>query len=121
MTRLDHPGPLGPSVRRDFEARGMPSSSTSAGPRWSTTRRCVRRPARGDLRGYAVDEICFDPTDPAGRVSCVRRVLQSAHSAWWRDEVLAGGQMFARAVSAAADGAPIDVVPAARALVGQAR
>lgn len=79
--------------------------------------------ARGDLRGYAVDEICFDPTDPAeSRLVREGRVLQSAHSAWWRDEVLArGAQMFARAVSAAADGAPIDVVPAARALVGQAR
>ncbi len=78
--------------------------------------------ADGRLRGYAVDEVCFDPADPVqGRLLAEGRVLQSAHSAWWRDEVLArGAQMFARTIAAAADGAPINVVPAAGALVGQA-
>ncbi|GAA1780486.1 2-hydroxyacid dehydrogenase [Nostocoides veronense] len=68
----------------------------------------------GRLRGYAVDEIVLDPHDPIDALLIAEgRVLQSAHSAWWRDEVLArGAQMFGRAIQAAADGAPIHVVPA---------
>ncbi len=64
------------------------------------------------LRGYAVDEVALDPGDPIDAVLMAEgRVLQSAHSAWWRDEVLArGAQMFAQAIQAAADGAPIHVV-----------
>ena len=69
---------------------------------------------RRELRGYAVDEVVLDPSDPLDALLIAEgRVLQSAHSAWWRDEVLArGSQMFARAIQAAADGAPIHVVPA---------
>ncbi len=66
------------------------------------------------LRGYAVDEIAFDPSQPLDALLLEEgRVLQTAHSAWWRDEVLArGAQMFATAIQSAADGAPIDVVAA---------
>lgn len=68
--------------------------------------------SRGALRGYAVDDVCFDPSDArqAGLIA-EGRILQSAHSAWWRDEVLArGAQMFGAALVAAAAGAPIHVV-----------
>lgn len=77
---------------------------------------------RRDLRGYAVDEICFDPQEPMDRLLLDEgRVVQSAHSAWWRDEVLArGAQMFARAIAAAADGSPIQVVSPAPVGVGRA-
>lgn len=67
------------------------------------------------LRGYAVDEIVFDPQDPGdAQLLSEGRVLQTAHSAWWRDEVLArGAHHFATAIQAAADGAPIHVVGSA--------
>ena len=70
------------------------------------------------IRGYAVDEVILDPADPLDALLIAQgRVLQSAHSAWWRDEALANGaQMFATAIQAAADGAPIHVVPSAPAL-----
>ena len=70
------------------------------------------------IRGYAVDEVILDPADPLDALLIAQgRVLQSAHSAWWRDEALANGaQMFATAIQAAADGAPIHVVPSAPVL-----
>lgn len=50
------------------------------------------------LRGYAVDEIVADPAEHADVVA-EGRLLQTAHSAWWRDEVLErGSQMFGEAV-----------------------
>jgi len=78
---------------------------------------------REDLRGYAVDEVCFDPGHPADRLLLDEgRVLQSAHSAWWRDEVLArGAEMFASSIAAAADGCPVHVVSARPKLLPLAR
>lgn len=75
------------------------------------------------LRGYAVDEIAFDADDPIDRLLLAEgRIIQTAHSAWWRDEVLARGSlMFATAIQAAADGAPVDVVAARVELAGSAR
>lgn len=52
------------------------------------------------LRGYAVDEIIV----PDNSVDVVRegRLIQTAHSAWWRDEVLERGRtMFTEAISTA--------------------
>lgn len=75
--------------------------------------RCALHTRR--LRGYAVDEIVLDPQDPGdAQLLSEGRVLQTAHSAWWRDEVLArGAHHFATAIQAAADGAPIHVVGSA--------
>lgn len=75
------------------------------------------------LRGYAVDEIAFDADDPIDRLLLAEgRIIQTAHSAWWRDEVLArGAVMFATAIQAAADGAPVDVLAARVEFAGSAR
>lgn len=77
---------------------------------------------RRRLRGYAVDEVVFDPEDPIDALLLAElRVLQTAHSAWWRDEVLArGSAMFAAAIQAAADGSPVNVVAPRYAPVGAA-
>ncbi len=64
----------------------------------------------GQLRGYAVDDIVYDPVGDADLLA-EGRVLQTAHSAWWRDEVLTrGAAHFGRAILAAASGHPIDTV-----------
>ncbi|XVX20888.1 2-hydroxyacid dehydrogenase [Actinomycetota bacterium] len=85
---------------------------------------CVGRPAlvdlpavhaalrSGGLRGFGIDEIVLEPgtDDDLAREG---RLLQTAHSAWWRDEVLArGSEMFGEAVLAAAQGHPIQLVTA---------
>lgn len=50
------------------------------------------------LRGYGVDEVVLDPTLHADLVT-EGRVLQTGHSAWWRDEVLErGATQFGRAI-----------------------
>lgn len=68
----------------------------------------------GHLRGYAVDDIVYDPVRDADLVM-QGRVLQTAHSAWWRDEVLVRGAAdFGAAILAAVLGAPIDTVTAPR-------
>ncbi|KRE35072.1 hypothetical protein ASG73_17175 [Janibacter sp. Soil728] len=52
----------------------------------------------GRLRGYAVDDIVLDPVAHSDLIS-EGRVLQTAHSAWWRDEVLErGADLFGLAV-----------------------
>ena len=62
------------------------------------------------LRGYAVDDVVYDPVEDADLLE-EGRVLQTAHSAWWRDEVLArGAEHFATTILAAVAGAPTDVV-----------
>ncbi len=64
----------------------------------------------GRIRGYAVDDSVIDPARNADLLG-EGRVLQTGHSAWWRDEVLdRGGRMWAERLLAAVDGAPIDVV-----------
>jgi phosphoglycerate dehydrogenase-like enzyme len=67
----------------------------------------------GRLRGYAVDDVVFGPGDGSGHADLVRegRVLQTGHSAWWRDEVLErGGWMWAEAIRQLALGEPVDIV-----------
>lgn len=62
------------------------------------------------LRGYAVDDIVFDRDAHADLIS-EGRVLQTSHSAWWRDEVLErGSDHFGRALLEAVRGRPVDVV-----------
>ena len=64
----------------------------------------------GRLRGYAVDDIVLDPRVDGDLLS-QGRVLQTAHSAWWRDEVLERGRrMWARHLLAAIAGRPLGVV-----------
>lgn len=63
-----------------------------------------------DLRGYAVDDVVLDPTADADVLS-EGRVVQTAHSAWWRDEVLArGAEHFGQAILAAVQREPVDLV-----------
>lgn len=64
----------------------------------------------GHLRGYGVDDAVLDP---ACDLVTEGRVLQTGHSAWWRDEVLErGAEQFGRALLAAVRDAPVDVVTA---------
>ncbi|SMC88736.1 Lactate dehydrogenase [Janibacter indicus] len=70
------------------------------------------------LRGYAVDDAPFDRMDHADLLA-EGRILQTGHSAWWRDEVLArGAEHFGRALVAAVHRRHVDVVsPAHRVAV----
>jgi phosphoglycerate dehydrogenase-like enzyme len=67
----------------------------------------------GRVRGYGVDSVVLAPDAPAMDRGLLAegRVLQTGHSAWWREEALRrGAAMFERAILAAARGRPIDVV-----------
>ncbi len=67
----------------------------------------------GWVRGYGVDDVVIDASAAVEDLALVRegRVLQTGHSAWWRDEVLErGATMFGRAIAAAVAGCPVDVV-----------
>jgi phosphoglycerate dehydrogenase-like enzyme len=67
----------------------------------------------GWVRSYGVDAVVVDGQAAPADLDLVTegRVLQTGHSAWWRDEVLErGAQMFGRAIAAASAGCPIDVV-----------
>lgn len=60
----------------------------------------VERLRSGHLRGYAVDDVVVDPVTHAD-VLRQGRLVQTAHSAWWRDEVLRrGAKMFGEAILA---------------------
>jgi phosphoglycerate dehydrogenase-like enzyme len=62
------------------------------------------------LRGYAVDDVVLDPVRDADLVR-EGRVLQTGHSAWWRDEVLdRGARMWGEHLLAAVRGRPLDAV-----------
>jgi phosphoglycerate dehydrogenase-like enzyme len=64
----------------------------------------------GRLRGYAVDDVVVDCRRD-GDLLDEGRVLQTGHSAWWRDEVLArGSRMWGERLVAAVRGEPLDVV-----------
>ena len=64
----------------------------------------------GCLRGYAVDDVVLDP-DVDGDLLREGRVLQTGHSAWWRDEVLERGRrMWGQHVLAAVHDEPLDAV-----------
>jgi phosphoglycerate dehydrogenase-like enzyme len=65
---------------------------------------------RGHLRGYAVDD---EVGDRVAHADVLRegRLLQTGHSAWWRDETLdRGAGMWGERLIAAAMDAPIDAV-----------
>jgi phosphoglycerate dehydrogenase-like enzyme len=65
---------------------------------------------QGALAGYAVDDVVLDEGADADLLE-QGRVLQTGHSAWWRDEVLErGGRMWGEHLLAAALGQPLDVV-----------
>lgn len=56
------------------------------------------------LRGYAVDEVVLAPGEH-GNLVAEGRLLQTGHSAWWRDEVLRrGARMFGDAILGAVGG-----------------
>lgn len=61
------------------------------------------------LRGYAVDEVVLTPGEHADLV-VEGRILQTGHSAWWRDEVLRrGSRMFGDAILDAIGGPALGV------------
>lgn len=71
----------------------------------------VRSIRAGHLRGYAIDEAVFGGPQVADLLA-QGRILQTGHSAWWSDEVLArGGRMWAEHIVALALGCPVDIVP----------
>jgi phosphoglycerate dehydrogenase-like enzyme len=60
----------------------------------------------GRLRGYAVDDTVLDPRAHAD-VLAEGRILQTGHSAWWRDEALERGRrMWGSDLLAAVTGRP---------------
>ena len=64
----------------------------------------------GGLRGYAVDDTVLDPVVD-GDLLTEGRVLQTGHSGWWRDEVLArGARMWGQRLLAAVRDRPLDAV-----------
>jgi phosphoglycerate dehydrogenase-like enzyme len=74
------------------------------------TRATIAAIRQGLLRGYAVDDVVVDSVED-GDLLAQGRVLQTAHSAWWRDEVLdRGRRMWARHLLAAIEDAPLDAV-----------
>jgi len=64
----------------------------------------------GDLRGYAVDDVVVDAARD-GDLLDEGRLLQTGHSAWWRDEVLErGAWMWGDRLLGAVLGHPLDAV-----------
>ena len=64
----------------------------------------------GAIRGYAVDDEVLCPALD-GDLIAQGRVLQTGHSAWWRDEVLdRGRRMWGEHLIAAIEGRPLDGV-----------
>jgi len=65
---------------------------------------------RRHLRGYAVDDVVLDGDTHADLLT-EGRIVQTSHSAWWRDETLhRGAEHFGRAILAALTGRPLDAV-----------
>lgn len=66
----------------------------------------------GRVCGYAIDDVVLDPVRDADLLD-EGRVLQTGHSAWWRDEVLTrGATQWAAHIAAMLRGTPLDVVTA---------
>lgn len=64
----------------------------------------------GELRGYALDDAVCDRHAHADLLA-EGRIVQTGHSAWWSDEVLArGGAMWAENIRQLAVGCPAHVV-----------
>ena len=64
----------------------------------------------GRLGGYGVDDTVLNPAVD-GDLLEQGRVLQTGHSAWWRDEAMArGARMWGERLLAAAVGHPLDAV-----------
>ena len=64
----------------------------------------------GAIRGYAVDDEVLCPALD-GDLLAEGRVLQTGHSAWWRDDVLERGRsMWGEHLIAAVEGRPLDAV-----------
>lgn len=67
------------------------------------------------LRGYAVDDVVLDPDGRDDDLAAEGRILQTGHSAWWRDEVLErGARMWGERLVAAVQNRPTDVVASTR-------
>lgn len=74
------------------------------------TRAAIAAVRTGRLRGYAVDDVVVDPHVDDDMLA-EGRVLQTAHSAWWRDEVLdRGRRMWADHLLAAIADKPLGSV-----------
>jgi phosphoglycerate dehydrogenase-like enzyme len=59
------------------------------------------------LRGYAVDDVVVDPAGHESDLLDEGRILQTGHSAWWRDEALVrGARLWGERILAAVDGEP---------------
>lgn len=79
-------------------------------PQLADTHAVLAAVRAGRLRGYAVDEVVLDPVRDADLLA-EGRVLQTGHSAWWRDEVLRrGGDHWFEHIAAMLRGTPLDVV-----------
>lgn len=64
----------------------------------------------GRISTYAVDDVVVDPAID-GDLLEQGRVLQTGHSAWWRDEALErGSRMWGERIIAAVRGVPLDAV-----------
>lgn len=101
-----------PILGRDQIARMRPGSYVVnvARAALTDTDAAVEAVRSGRLRGFAIDDAVIDATRD-GDLLTQGRILQTGHSAWWRDEVLArGARMFAESLIAVAAGRPINVV-----------
>lgn len=79
-------------------------------PRLVDTSTLVAALRAGLVRGYGVDDVVLHPVRDADLLR-EGRVLQTGHSAWWRDEVLQrGGRQWAEHIVAMLRGRPLDVV-----------
>lgn len=82
----------------------------TARPSLVDTRAVTSALRAGRLGGYGVDDTVLDPAADHDLLE-QGRVLQTGHSAWWRDEVLArGARMWGERLVAAAVGEPLDAV-----------
>jgi phosphoglycerate dehydrogenase-like enzyme len=74
------------------------------------TRAVIAAIRAGRLRGYGVDDHLAE-AETFADLAAEGRVLQTGHSAWWRDEVLErGARMWGERLIAAVRGTPRDVV-----------
>lgn len=65
------------------------------------------------LRGYAVDDVLVTPEDDQADAALLSegRLLQTGHSAWWRDDVLErGARMWGERLLGAVTDRPVDAV-----------